>query len=323
MSKILIVDDDKHVIQQVSACLTSLEYEVQFTLEPEYLFQLLDAVPIDLILLDVYMPGTDGMTVLQKLKAHPTFQNLPVIMLTADTDERLLKKCFELGASDFVNKPVSAVVLNARIEATLTIRQTLEQKEILLKEIHHRVKNNLQIISSLFAMQTNYTEDQNILDILKDSQNRVDSMAMIHERLYSSDDLANIHFGRYIEDLATDIFHSYNVRSGAIALKFDLEDISISLDDAIPCALILNELISNTLKYAYPDDRSGELRIMMQYCDNQYTLAVSDDGVGLPAGLDIKKTKSLGLRLVRILTSQLKGTVDINSSQGTTVKICF
>lgn len=204
------------------------------------------------------------------------------------------------------------------------LQVVLEEKEMLLKETHHRVKNNLQIISSLFQLQADQSTNRELQSILKECQNRVDSMALIHERLYHSENLANIDFGKYIQELVPDIFHSYTVHSANVALKVEAEEIALGIDTAIPCSLILNELLSNSLKYAFPHGRKGNLCVKLcQKEDKDLELTVSDNGIGLPVEVDFSRTKSLGLRLVRILTNQLRGTAEVDRSSGTTFVITF
>lgn len=202
------------------------------------------------------------------------------------------------------------------------LQVALEEKEMLVREIHHRVKNNLQIISSLFQLQSDQSVNEELKVILKESQNRVDSMALIHEKLYQSNNLAKIDFGKYLQELITDIFNSYDI-SGEVHLKVDIENVTLGIDSAIPCSLILNELISNSLKYAFTHSKNGVLRVELHQNEKQLSLIVSDSGIGLPENIDFYSTKSLGLRLVRILTNQLKGTVELKRDAGTTFVITF
>jgi len=214
--------------------------------------------------------------------------------------------------------------VNERKRAEEQIKISLKEKEVLLKEIHHRVKNNLQIISSLLYLQSKNIKDQEALGIFRDSQNRVKSMALIHEKLYRSEDLARIDFAEYVRSLTNSLFGSYGVNSDAIKLKVNVDDFSLGLDTAIPCGLVINELVSNSFKYAFPDGRGGEIRIDL-HTDNDGRLAliVSDNGVGLPEGLDFRNTGSLGLQLVNTLVNQLDGTVELDRSGGTEFKIIF
>jgi PAS domain S-box-containing protein len=209
-------------------------------------------------------------------------------------------------------------------QAEEQIKASLEEKEVLLKEIHHRVKNNLQIISSLLDLQSRYIKDDRSLEIFKESQSRVKSIAFIHEKLYQSKGLARINFAEYIRDLTVSLFHSYGVSSTAIKRQITVDSALLDIDTAIPCGLIINELVSNSLKHAFPADKGGEIRINLRSDnDKKYILTVSDNGVGFPKDLDFRNTESLGLRLVRALTNQLKGNIEIDSNGGTEFKIIF
>ncbi|MBD2503327.1 PAS domain-containing protein [Anabaena azotica FACHB-119] len=202
------------------------------------------------------------------------------------------------------------------------IKAYLKEKEVLLKEIHHRVKNNLGIVSSLLQMQSRRTQDSQARDILRDSQNRIASIALVHEKLYRSNDLANIDFAQYIPDLTTHLFDSYNVSSNCIRLNIQVEDVSLDIETAIPCGLIINELVSNALKYAFPHNRGGEIQVrLFQEKDQSLTLVVQDNGIGLPAEFDNKKAKTLGITLVQGLVKQLRGKLEIQSQVGTEFKI--
>jgi PAS domain S-box-containing protein len=214
--------------------------------------------------------------------------------------------------------------ITERQQASEQLKASLHEKELLLKEVHHRVKNNLQVICSIFSLQSQYIEDSRILSILEDSQNRIRSMALIHEKLYQSDTLAKIDFADYIKNLAYSLFSSYNINSNRIRTKLRVEDVSLSLDTAIPCGLIINELVSNSLKHAFPENRAGEIGIDFSVCpEQQLLLIVRDNGVGFPEGFDSQKTNSLGLRLIRALTRQLRGKLEIESSNGAVFQICF
>jgi PAS domain S-box-containing protein len=196
------------------------------------------------------------------------------------------------------------------------IRDSLHEKEAMLKEIHHRVKNNLQIISSLLSLQSDYIDDPQAGGMFRDSQTRIHSMALIHERLYQSPDLSSIDFGRYIEALVTELFRAYGPSVETVAQEIQTDQVSLAVDRAIPCSLIVNELVSNTLKHAFPGGRSGTL-------DGKLQLVVADDGVGLPANFDITSSQTLGLQLVVTLTEQLDGTLAYRSGPGTEFEIVF
>ena len=198
------------------------------------------------------------------------------------------------------------------------LRQSLAEKESLLKEIHHRVKNNLQIVSSLLYLQEDAMGDAKGVEILRESQNRVKSMALIHEQLYGTADLAKIDFGRYIQGLAANLFDAYGIEPARIRLNVRAHDIALGIDMAVPCGLIINELVSNTLKHAFPTDSRGTLEIVIARRDaNRMEIVVSDDGIGMDKAHTQAEKKTLGLRLIDTLTAQLDGTLDIQTDHGT------
>jgi PAS domain S-box-containing protein len=202
------------------------------------------------------------------------------------------------------------------------IHASLKEKEMLLKEIHHRVKNNLQVISSLLNLQSNSIESKETRELLRESQNRVRSMALIHEKLYQSESLAQVQFAEYLRNLTRDLFRSYS--AGGVGLKLQAEDIPLDVDTAIPCGLIINELVSNALKYAFPAGRTGDLHIsFLKISRERCALTVTDNGVGLPPEVDVKNPKTLGLQLVNMLVNQLHGTLDVVTDGGTTFMVTF
>lgn len=214
--------------------------------------------------------------------------------------------------------------IRERIQVEKQIRSMLDEKDILLKEIHHRVKNNLQVISSLLSLQSAQDEDPVVKDALQESQNRVRSMALIHEKLYQSSDLARIDFNAYLHSLVTSLVQSYQVRSHRLEILVKAENVYLNVDTAIPCGLIVNELVSNSLKYAFPEGRTGKIAVSCQKTsEGHYMLIVEDDGRGLPAEFDLAKASSLGLKLVTSLARQIDGNVGINSSNGTQFIINF
>ncbi len=215
--------------------------------------------------------------------------------------------------------------IHERRKAEKQILAALNEKQVLLKEIHHRVKNNMQIVCSIFRLQLSQIKDPRAATILRDSQSRISAMALIHKTLYQPKDQSSIYFEEYIQELASGIFDSYRVDPERIGLKTDLESVAMDIDTVTPCGLILNELVTNSIKYAFPDDRCGEIAISFRREGKGFVLAVSDNGVGLPANLDIHLATSLGLQLVVNLSEkQLGGRLEVESSiQGATFRIFF
>ena len=201
------------------------------------------------------------------------------------------------------------------------IRASLEEKGLLLREIHHRVKNNLQIIISLFNLQTNYVEDDNAYKALKEGQDRIRSMALLHERFYQNDGLTKIDFDEYIKRLTENLFQSFKLPPGKIGLKINCDAISLDMDTAVPCGLIINEVVSNSLKHAFKDGREGLVEINFILVDDMYKLTIADNGMGLPAGFDLATSDSLGIQLIHALSDQIDGTLKIENNIG--VKFIF
>lgn len=215
--------------------------------------------------------------------------------------------------------------LAERKRAEEQLKVSLKEKEALLKEIHHRVKNNLQVISSVLRLQSDYIKDEKVLALFSDSQNRIRSMALIHEKLYQSKDLLRIDFGEYIRDLTSNLLRSYAASSQAVTLRITADDIWLNVDTAIPCGLIINELISNSLKHAFPIGKeNNEVQIIIRSIDDRkYALTVSDNGIGLPVNLDFRNTASFGLELVGIFTEQIEGYIELDRSNGAKFTITF
>jgi len=232
-----------------------------------------------------------------------------------------------------------------RKQAEAKIQASLKEKEVLLKEIHHRVKNNLQIVSSLLDLQAEYIQEPEILEKLEDSKHRLLAMSLIHETLYQSETLAQVDFSDYVERLATNILFAQSTDYERITLDFNLEPVFLNLETAIPCGLLLNELITNSIKHAFPEPRHGKIYIELHYqskktasnenqtscqgdkigdkIEDQIMLKVSDDGVGMPPNINLKETKSLGLTLIHDLTQQLRGNLAIDLSNGTEFILIF
>ncbi|MHC4454460.1 MAG: histidine kinase dimerization/phosphoacceptor domain -containing protein [Planctomycetota bacterium] len=208
---------------------------------------------------------------------------------------------------------------------TIKLKELLNEKELLMREIFHRVKNNMQVISSLLSLQCKYIKDEKYIEMIKESQDRIKVMALIHENLYRSKDLSNIDFNDYIKSLVKGLFLSYKMDTNKIALKINIETVFFAIETAIPCGLIINELVSNSLKYAFPDGRVGEINITFRSLDKgELEIIVSNDGVSFPKDLDFRNTESLGLRLVTNLAeNQLHGKIELNRSKGTEFQISF
>jgi len=221
-----------------------------------------------------------------------------------------------------------AVVFSADIterkKAVETLKASIEEKNVLLKEVHHRVKNNMQVILSMLNLQSRDVRDPRVLEMFRDTQSRIRSMALVHEKLYQSRDLSQVDFSSYLQTLIVQLFHSHGEDTERIGFESSVEEISLDINTAIPLGLIVSELLSNALKYAFPENRKGTIRISLRpERDSWFCLSVADDGIGLPEDLDIREANSLGLQIVNMLVEQLGGVLEINRKDGTEFRILF
>ncbi len=214
--------------------------------------------------------------------------------------------------------------ITERKEYEKQLEDSIKEKEVLLKEVHHRVKNNMQVISSILNLQSSYVDDEVALDMLRESQDRIKSMSFVHESLYQSNKLAEVNFAEYIRNIARNLYHSYGRMEGGITMNYELQDIYMNLDTSIPCGLIINEIVSNSLKYAFLNREKGNILInFSKLSDGKLKLIICDDGIGLPENFDIENADSLGLQLVTTLTTQIGGELVIESKKGTSFSIVF
>jgi two-component sensor histidine kinase len=253
-----------------------------------------------------------------------------LLEIQADLKKQVQERTLALQESENLRKAHD--VLDKRVQertdelATVNVRLkgSLAEKEVLLREIHHRVKNNLQVISALLQLQSDHCSDQAITEMFKESQQRVRSMAMVHERLYRSEDLACVDFGDYLRTLTDSLRRSYNAT--AINVEVVTRGVELPLDTAVPCGLLVNELVSNALKHAFPQKRSGSIVVELVRDPNKpntILLTVRDNGIGLPAGMDMSNADSFGLRLVAALVDQLLGSLAITSNAGAMFQVSF
>ena len=214
--------------------------------------------------------------------------------------------------------------ISDRKQAEEEIKASLKEKEILLKEIHHRVKNNLLVVSSLLEFQAEYINNPAIIKVFEDSQHRIYSMALIHEKLYQSKNLEKINFGEYIQNLVYNLLSSYNITEERIQVEFDIDPVELNIETANPGGLIVNELVSNAFKHAFPDNRSGKLLLKLhQDSRKKIILIIKDNGIGFPPNVDFRNTESLGLQLVCTLTEQLEGEINLTKEDGTAFNLTF
>jgi len=287
----------------------------------------------ELILADYQLPGFEAPAALELAKAH--CPGIPFICVSGAIGEEKAVELLKQGATDYVLKGRLAKLplavrraLNeveertARKLAEEQIVRSLQEKEVMLKEIHHRVKNNMQVIVSLLHLQANSIEDKTVRAKLEESRSRVFSMALIHEKLYRAADLAHINFKEYLQSLIAGIADTY--RRHDVVYFVDMGPLALDVNVGIPCGLIVNELVSNCLKHAFPDGRTGRITLgLTKNSEGKNVLFVADNGTGFPAAIDFRNTASLGLQLVNVLTGQVHGTLELDASEGTKFSITF
>ncbi|MCK5051384.1 MAG: PAS domain S-box protein [Candidatus Cloacimonetes bacterium] len=213
--------------------------------------------------------------------------------------------------------------ITERKQAEEQTKKDLEEKNVLLHEVYHRVKNNMQLISSLLNLQSTYIKDKRALELFQNSRDRVRTMALIHDALYRSKDMTNIDFADYARKLTAQIFISYGADSNLVKLITDIKDVLLDINIGIPCGMIINELVSNSIKYAFPEGRKGEISVSLTFKNQIYKLCVKDNGIGFPGEVDLENSSTFGLKIVKSLTQQLKGSLKLEKVKGTSFTITF
>lgn len=354
--KILIVDDDSRSTRVIEAMLSPEGYRTILASDGEEALDKAISFSPDVILLDVMMPKLSGLEVTKFLKRNDKTKIIPVVIITALDNVEDRVKTLEAGADDFLNKPVEKTELRARVKSLVKIKAynenvlnyqknleadverktrqlrkalkkieaALNEKEVMLHEIHHRVKNNMQIIVSLLRLQSRQIKQEDIKELCNVSYNRIMSMALIHEILYRSKDLAGIDFCEYVRRMTSHLFFVYKDRVGDTELKIEIDDINLDINNAIPCGLIINELVTNSIKHAFTDRRNGLIGIkMLEDVKGNFTLTVADNGAGLPKNLDYRNPGTLGLQLVNDLVNQIEGNMEVDKKGGTAFVITW
>jgi two-component sensor histidine kinase len=294
----------------------------------------------DCVLLDYKLPDMTGLEFLEQLCPEETVAapKFAVVMLTGMASEEVAGKALRAGAQDYLLKDritaegLSLAVRKATEKVSLIralqgerdlLARSLAEKEVLIQEVHHRVKNNLAVIASLLRLQATNMPDETLGAALRESQHRVESMALIHEQLYSNGNLREVDLARHAALLAGSLFHSYGIDPNRISWNVAVEPLPLGVDQAIPAGLILNELVSNALKHAFPDGRSGSVVIEGSRSEGRVHLAVQDDGIGVESGVELVRPNSLGMQIIKILTRQLKGTFEVAYGRPAKFKISF
>lgn len=348
--KILIIDDDQMNLNIMKKYLTNKNYEIITAIDGSSGIQTAVDTHPDLILLDVLMPGRDGFETCRKIKELEQLKNIPIIFLTALADSASIIKAFKEGAVDYITKPIELLELAARVEihirlkmingnlklevakktkklqiANKKLEKLLHEKEFLLKELYHRTKNNMQVISSFLSLKSNYIDKPEISEILLETENMVRSMALVHQKLYQSSDLSRIDLKEYIIDLVWLIQSSYANLKDHIVFRLDLDAIHVLIDTAISCGVILNELISNAFKHAFPDNAEGIIHIALKKTDTTgILLCFRDNGIGVPDNYDITNCNTLGMKtVIGIGEDQLNGEIKIKLENGFSFELEF
>ncbi len=275
---------------------------------------------------DAAWPGKkgcpDGHVSLKRLLCVPIFDGSRIVAVAAAANKETPYDQTDTAALTALMNKMWEMIRRKRAEEA--IQASLREKEALLREVHHRVKNNMQVISSLFNLQSGHTLNQECREILKKGQTRIRAMSLVHEKLYQSRDLSKIDLAGYIQSLAVHLFHVYVVNPDQVRLETDFGDVSLDINSAVPCGLILNELISNALKHAFPEGRQGLIRIeLSRGPDDQIVLRVADDGIGFPKDSDFRLAVSFGLQIVNLLVGQLDATLTLDRDQGTVITVTF
>jgi two-component sensor histidine kinase/CheY-like chemotaxis protein len=349
-ANILLVDDDSRNLDVLDSILACPDYRLFRARTADEALLALIAEEFAVIVLDVRMPEVSGYELAQLIKQRKRTQHIPILFLTAyyREDDDVLQG-YGAGAVDYLSKPVNPLILKSKVavfvdlfrktralatmnrameveieERLKQLKASLHEKDILLKEVHHRVKNNLQVISSLIDLQAERLTDPAMRTLFRDTRDRVRSMALVHEKLYQSADLAHTELGAYIRNVMKELFLAHGEVSSKVTLQLQLEPVLLPVDMAIPCGLILNELATNSLKHAFVGREHGTIEIQLTSVRNESVhLRFRDDGWGLPAGLKLDAAESLGLRLIRMLSKQLRGEVKTHSGEGTTFELHF
>ncbi len=340
---VLFVDDNETIRQLYRRLLEKHINHLYIAKNGHHGLELYQKHKPDLVITDMVMPVMNGLEMVKEIKKiNP---DAKIVVMSAYSEKDSFVESIHLGIDGYLMKPVEAKKLlslidefagitlmkwelerkeKKRREAEEYLKKSLEEKDVLLREVHHRVKNNMQIISSILRMQSRNIEDPKLKDILQESQNRIHTMALIHENLYNHESLANIKFSSYIKSLSGNIARTYARQPANIKFDYQMDDAYLPIDTAIPCGLIINELISNSFKYAFNGNPKGTIGIYFkELTENEYQLIVSDDGIGIPDKIDITKTKSLGMKILHKLVQQIDGILQSDFSNGTKFTITF
>lgn len=355
-ASILVVDDSATSAMILASYLSADGYSVAIEESGDAALAAAVARPPDLILLDLRMAGLSGIDVCRRLKAGTQTRSIPVIFISAATDAAEKVEGLDVGAVDFISKPVQRAELRARVRTHLDLHRlqaeserqaaqllrangllnaelserrraeealaaSLREKDDLLKEVHHRVKNNLALIISLMRLEAGRDANEQTRAVLLEMQARIRSVVLLNEALYRTESYSRVRLADYLRQIATHLFQAQTRSTGAVRLVMNLAPVGVEARQAIPCGLIVNELVTNSLKHAFPNGRAGEISIALERAGGAATLRVSDNGIGLPQDFSSRRSQSLGLQLVSDLARQLGGKLETGT--GATFTISF
>jgi two-component sensor histidine kinase len=326
--RILLVEDnagDARLIQEMFSTERPGSYELTHLSRLSLALEHLTLAETDIVLLDLSLPDGEGLDNVRRV--HGCAPHIPLVVITGRDDDNTVAEAMAVGAQDYLVKGQietralpralrhaieRSLMLNRLAQANVELLRRVNEKDLLLSEIHHRVKNSLQIVISLLSLESDRIEDPSVIAMLQSAANRVRSMASIHQTLYQSKDFAHVDFQQFLQSFAPTLVQSYSIFSDQIALDIQVAEVRLPIDAAIPCGLMVNELISNALKHAVPQARKGTISVKFSCdADDYATLSVGDDGVGIPAGLDFDNSGTLGVQLIALLAGQVGGTVRI------------
>jgi len=327
--KILIIDDDAGIRETLTDIFQERGYHVESAGTAREAIQKAKETGFNIALIDIKLPDLDGIQLLKGLKKD--YSEMACIVITGHGSFQNAVNAIKDGVNGYFIKPLIMEDVIIRLEEIFEkqrlhheLKAALKEKETLLQEIHHRVKNNMQIILSLIRLQSRNIKDPEAKDAFKDCQNRIMSIALIHDRFYHSKDLSRIDFAEYIPPLIIHLFHSLGVSESSVKLDINVKDVLLDIYNAIPCGLIINELVSNSLKHAFPKGAKGKIQVDMHPQEKgEYTLTIRDNGKGMPKEIDWENPESLGMQMVHDLIKQINGSVEYYRKGGTTFKITF
>ncbi len=342
---VLIVEDSATLLQLLTRAFSKHNFRVFTAEDGTSADEIFVREHPDLVVLDYYLPGAKGDVLLRQFKAENP--RIVLVMMTADPDTHLAIEWMKKGASAYIRKPFNVEYLvelcsqalrESRLlhveellerrtrelwESKNELEKLLREKDVLIKEIHHRVKNNLSMIASLLNLQMDYISDEQTAKHFIDAKGRIASMSLVHEKLYQTDNLSVLDLRGYVEDIVSQLIDAYCSSSMRVNSTIDIPETAIDLDTAIPLGLLVNELVTNSLRHGCGEGKEGVLEVTLSEKNGDYSLTVRDNGAGLPENFDISATKSLGLTLVTLLSEQLNGSFELFSDNGTTAVVTF